>query len=59
MVEAFKEHEGDRDAGRQAHPADRAGAGRRLTYAEIARRLDRPTSTIMREVMCNGGPTAY
>ncbi len=30
-----------------------------LVYAEIARRLDRPTSTITREVMRNGGPTAY
>ncbi|MEU4742490.1 helix-turn-helix domain-containing protein [Actinosynnema sp. NPDC023658] len=30
-----------------------------LSYAEIARRLDRPTSTITREVMRNGGPTAY
>ncbi|WP_327324744.1 helix-turn-helix domain-containing protein [Streptomyces sp. NBC_01210] len=30
-----------------------------LAYAEIARRLDRPTSTITREVMRNGGPTAY
>ena len=30
-----------------------------LPYAEIARRLDRPTSTITREVMRNGGPTAY
>ncbi|WP_029723428.1 helix-turn-helix domain-containing protein [Salinispora cortesiana] len=30
-----------------------------LTYAEIARRLDRPTSTITREVMRNGGATAY
>ena len=28
-------------------------------YAAIARRLDRPTSTITREVMRNGGPTAY
>ncbi len=28
-------------------------------YAEIARRLDRPTSTITREVMRNGGPAAY
>ncbi|MFI6948378.1 helix-turn-helix domain-containing protein [Streptomyces sp. NPDC050422] len=27
-----------------------------LAYAEIARRLDRPTSTITREVMRNGGP---
>jgi DNA-binding transcriptional regulator GbsR (MarR family) len=30
-----------------------------LSYAEIARRLDRPTSTITREVMRNDGPTAY
>ncbi|WP_406099067.1 helix-turn-helix domain-containing protein [Streptomyces sp. NBC_01013] len=30
-----------------------------LPYAEIARRLDRPTSTITREVMRNGGPAAY
>lgn len=30
-----------------------------LAYAEIARSLDRPTSTITREVMRNGGPTAY
>lgn len=30
-----------------------------LPYAEIARRLDRPTSTITREVMRNGGATAY
>jgi DNA-binding transcriptional ArsR family regulator len=30
-----------------------------LPYAEIARRLGRPTSTITREVMRNGGPTAY
>ena len=30
-----------------------------LPYAEIARRLDRPTSTITRELMRNGGPTAY
>ncbi|WP_425546874.1 helix-turn-helix domain-containing protein [Actinosynnema pretiosum] len=30
-----------------------------LPYAEIARRLDRPTSTITREVMRNGGPVAY
>ncbi len=30
-----------------------------LAYAEIARALDRPTSTITREVMRNGGPTAY
>jgi DNA-binding transcriptional regulator YhcF (GntR family) len=30
-----------------------------LAYAEIARRLGRPTSTITREVLRNGGPTAY
>ncbi|GGX58303.1 helix-turn-helix domain-containing protein [Streptomyces chartreusis] len=30
-----------------------------LAYAEIARRLQRPTSTITREVMRNGGPSAY
>jgi DNA-binding transcriptional ArsR family regulator len=30
-----------------------------LAYAEIARHLDRPTSTITREVMRNGGPTGY
>jgi DNA-binding transcriptional regulator GbsR (MarR family) len=30
-----------------------------LPYAEIARRLDRPTSTVTREVMRNGGPGAY
>jgi DNA-binding transcriptional regulator GbsR (MarR family) len=30
-----------------------------LAYAEIGRRIDRPTSTITREVMRNGGPTAY
>ncbi|MEY9877287.1 DNA-binding transcriptional regulator GbsR (MarR family) [Streptacidiphilus sp. MAP12-33] len=30
-----------------------------LPYAEIARRLDRPTSTITREVDRNGGPNAY
>ncbi|MFC7534884.1 helix-turn-helix domain-containing protein [Actinoplanes sp. GCM10030250] len=30
-----------------------------LPYAEIARRLDRPTSTVTREVMRNGGPNAY
>ncbi|BDM69352.1 MarR family transcriptional regulator [Streptomyces nigrescens] len=30
-----------------------------LPYAEIARRLERPTSTITREVMRNGGPSGY
>jgi predicted transcriptional regulator len=36
-----------------------AGLADDLAYAEIARRLDRPTSTITREVLRNGGPTAY
>lgn len=30
-----------------------------LAYAEIARSLDRPTSTVTREVMRNGGPATY
>ncbi|GID27796.1 helix-turn-helix domain-containing protein [Paractinoplanes brasiliensis] len=30
-----------------------------LPYAEIARRLGRPTSTVTREVMRNGGPNGY
>ncbi|MDP9793890.1 putative transcriptional regulator [Catenuloplanes nepalensis] len=36
-----------------------AGLDDRLTYAEIARRLGRPTSTISREVARNGGPGRY
>jgi Helix-turn-helix domain/MarR family len=36
-----------------------AGLADDLAYAEIARRLGRPTSTITREVMRNGGPAAY
>ncbi|MFI9046013.1 helix-turn-helix domain-containing protein [Streptomyces sp. NPDC053427] len=35
------------------------GLADNLPYAEIARRLERPTSTITREVMRNGGPTGY
>ncbi|MEU7514091.1 helix-turn-helix domain-containing protein [Streptomyces sp. NPDC042898] len=35
------------------------GLAEGLAYAEIARRLDRPASTVTREVMRNGGPTAY
>ncbi|MFJ8040106.1 helix-turn-helix domain-containing protein [Kitasatospora sp. NPDC096147] len=35
------------------------GLADNLAYAEIARRLDRPTSTVTREVMRNGGPTSY
>ncbi len=36
-----------------------AGLTGRLSYAEIARRLDRPTSTISREIARNGGPGGY
>jgi DNA-binding transcriptional ArsR family regulator len=36
-----------------------AGLADRLSYAEIARRLDRPTSTISREIARNGGPGGY
>ncbi|WP_418961463.1 helix-turn-helix domain-containing protein [Streptomyces tritici] len=36
-----------------------AGLADGLAYAEIARRLDRPTSTVTREVMRNGGPVGY
>ena len=35
------------------------GLADNLAYAEIARRLDRPTSTVTREVMRNGGPSGY
>lgn len=35
------------------------GLAEGLAYAQIARGLDRPTSTVTREVMRNGGPTAY
>ncbi|RDI46853.1 GbsR/MarR family transcriptional regulator [Nocardia mexicana] len=36
-----------------------AGLAERLGYAEIARRLGRPTSTVSREVTRNGGPGRY
>src|SRR5215207_5511170 len=36
-----------------------AGLGDGLGYAEIARQLGRPTSTISREVARNGGPGGY
>ncbi|GII94729.1 GbsR/MarR family transcriptional regulator [Sinosporangium siamense] len=36
-----------------------AGLRDGLTYAAIARRLGRPTSTVTREVMRNGGPGGY
>ncbi|MCP3016342.1 helix-turn-helix domain-containing protein [Nocardiopsis dassonvillei] len=35
------------------------GLAQGLAYARIARDLDRPTSTITREVTRNGGPTSY
>ncbi|MBF6327934.1 glucose 1-dehydrogenase [Nocardia transvalensis] len=47
---------------RLAYPERRqitAGLAAGLTFAEIARRLERPTSTITREVMRNGGPASY
>ncbi|SEG89308.1 MarR family protein [Nonomuraea solani] len=36
-----------------------SGLADKLSYGEIARRLDRPTSTITREIARNGGPTGY
>ncbi|MFI9202938.1 helix-turn-helix domain-containing protein [Streptomyces sp. NPDC053048] len=36
-----------------------AGLADGLSYAEIARRIERPTSTISREVARNGGPGGY
>ncbi|MEU5301052.1 helix-turn-helix domain-containing protein [Streptomyces noursei] len=36
-----------------------AGLAQRLNCADIARRLDRPTSTVSREVARNGGPARY
>ncbi|MFE0099723.1 MarR family transcriptional regulator [Streptomyces sp. NPDC059009] len=36
-----------------------AGLAEGLTYAEIARRMERPTSTVSREVTRNGGPGDY
>ncbi|MDH6126011.1 helix-turn-helix domain-containing protein [Kitasatospora sp. GP82] len=35
------------------------GLAEDLSYTEIAKRLERPTSTVTREVMRNGGPTDY
>lgn len=49
--------------GGRLSPDDRrliaAGLARGLGYAEIARRLSRPTSTVSREVTRNGGPGRY
>ncbi|MFJ8015183.1 MarR family transcriptional regulator [Streptomyces sp. NPDC096339] len=36
-----------------------AGLADDLSYNEIAKRLDRPASTVTREVMRNGGPNGY
>jgi len=36
-----------------------AGLAEGISQAEIARRLDRPTSTVSREVSRNGGPAGY
>jgi DNA-binding MarR family transcriptional regulator len=49
--------------GRRLTRADRqqlaAGLAQGLDYAEIARRLGRPTSTVSREIARNGGPGRY
>ncbi|WP_326718240.1 MULTISPECIES: helix-turn-helix domain-containing protein [unclassified Streptomyces] len=49
--------------GRRLTRADRqqiaAGLAQRLSYADIARRLNRPASTVSREVARNGGPARY
>ncbi|ADB31026.1 conserved hypothetical protein [Kribbella flavida DSM 17836] len=48
--------------GRLTHEERRligAGLADGLGYAEIARQLDRPTSTVSREVTRNGGPRSY
>ncbi|MFD9941593.1 helix-turn-helix domain-containing protein [Nonomuraea sp. NPDC059023] len=36
-----------------------SGLADKLSYGEIARRLDRATSTVTREIARNGGPTGY
>jgi len=43
----------------QDRQAIAAGLANGLGYAEIARQLDRPTSTISREIARNGGPSGY
>lgn len=49
--------------GRRLTRADRqqiaAGLAQRLSYADIARCLNRPASTVSREVARNGGPARY
>ncbi|WP_245899741.1 GbsR/MarR family transcriptional regulator [Nonomuraea indica] len=44
---------------RQERQRIATGLAEGRSYAEIARRLDRPTSTISREVGRNGGPSDY
>ncbi|MEU5305049.1 helix-turn-helix domain-containing protein [Streptomyces noursei] len=44
---------------RQERHSIAEGLAEGLSYAEIARGLDRPTSTVTREVTRNGGPTGY
>jgi DNA-binding MarR family transcriptional regulator len=54
--------EGTMPGGRLTHDDRRqiaAGLADGLGYAEIARRLGRPTSTVTREVSRNGGPGGY
>ncbi|MBM0279067.1 helix-turn-helix domain-containing protein [Micromonospora tarensis] len=55
--------ESEHDAGRRLSQQERQqialGLTDNLPYAEIARRLGRPTSTVTREVMRNGGPNGY
>ncbi len=63
MVEASKSVKEDAMPGGRLTQSERQqialGLADSLPYAEIARRLDRPTSTVTREVMRNGGPTGY
>src|SRR4051794_2472666 len=59
----------DVNSGGQLMPGDRltlqdrrriaTGLREELTYAAIGRRIGRPTSTVTREVMRNGGPRGY
>jgi len=57
------EVEGNRQRCEERRPEDReqiaAGLSEGLSLAEIARRLDRPTSTVSREVQRNGGHAGY
>nr|WP_248297193.1 helix-turn-helix domain-containing protein [Streptomyces sp. S1D4-11] len=63
MAETPQSEEPNPMPGRRLTRADRqqiaAGLAQRLNYADIARSLDRPTSTVSREVARNGGPARY